>query len=1654
MANSTRPIFKKISYNDPRLSHPAIVFYSGVYLQTSNAPSGDQVLAVRLRNGAQNVIAMQKGTSASSLILTPSVPLSASLVYEVDAQYISINTNIQDVNWGSASITATTAILTNFPQLLSGQVGANKVQLVWHHASEGLVATGIVITIIAKNGRAVVNQSATATDNLSFDFQAGTDSPYQLYLAGTFPIQAEGASENTYAVGPTVFAATVPVETVTINNVDYNGDVVQVQWTGATSSSAYTEYMLVVQDSNGSSSMMPADVGGGILQLGNDFNDNWTAHGRIKQGLILGPPGIGYSVITEYPVIDQVRVVSQDGNLQLSSVISFSNAQMSATAWLYYKGLPIGNGVVVSSSGGTATFPIESENHTGYAVRAKLSLDEDSTISTGPLSEPVATMVTSPIINLISCEPDPGKEKAWIVTVQWQLPVTNNLPFETVFIEIMQGENLLATQTGATQGEAMFILSEGAGTSEYIPEQPASAKLYVTTPQAQSPSTTAPFIGVKPILQSVNYETDPNNPSQSNVGIKITTNAPATENQVIEARLLVDGQVQLSAMSASDSSIILQPSGGLSIRQNYTVQARWRTAGDTSILFGGWSDPTSVMTTIKSPLSAQFDGTNLFIQLTENQDVQGYYVYAHNEANNRNVGQAIIGTSGSFAFTPGDDEWSIYTQSFVLSSSGNPSKGPCSPLLPLLLDAPNIQSIRYHGDRILRLEWTVVDDAAGNPASGAIIDILKDDELLSQHKVGVTSASIPFTFHPHEQGTVKVRVRALQGEFYGTYGASILPIIAPPIITGVEISATQVVATVQAPDGTLPSNVKYRGRLYEGTVLVTDFVDSSSNKITFDYPATGHEGISIVAQAYVTDPINNGPLSKSLPLLSIFPGIKNTSITPNSDGSKWIIGSMWSQPAHHIGDIDHYTLSLMEGENLVEQIDVEGVSGQLEVDKTSIDSSKSYNITVVAVAPNGSKSPQISQDLLFDGAALSQVTVNNDRLTATWAKPEHTGNIAMASLSYRMVIVDLSEAINPIIIYRSETFKESTGQIRLAMLNLDQTKSYGLQIEVQSNNLSLMPLLQDNANYQAQLIIQSPTQISSTFDFTENKTNITWQKIGILTNYNLLFTSNDSVELVQTTGETYPITLQPNQTISVQIAAYSSANGLTITGAYSQPLNLLTTKPQLLSVDYDGVNATVTWQSVANASSYIIRILNGTTIQASQTVTAPATETSFASNITSDDVDANFAVTVQVGSGSQIGLPANTMDLFIPAYFVSPNLQNKAAFIYPARSLKEVVPATLGESGTDIVLYLAVPELGGTLPVTSSNGSFVLAENTASDTNTVYPYTLTIAGDKSAWAFSEDPIRSSLQTEYIDFLTSVETQGNASPKFISTLQDIIARYMPQTFDETLYYAFGLHYTPSGGAGYIDLRPGMIMQVMIDDYLQPDASSTETFVRGYIGTGVLEATVGGYVDNNGWKLGFNTFINQLVSHGLLDVSVPAHDYESYQQSGAANMVDLYWSDFRQPFYRLFIPSSLIPPNRSGTSQTAENFVLASASNYTRLNTVNQQPSATNSVTYFRGRSIIQIMIRIRVNGQITTVPIGTTINNILETMGITQQAADRPINWIVLNRALGAVVLNPTQSQQAHRYQVRLGWNKLSIYSTTQSALDLPLLHGDQLEIRF
>lgn len=499
-----------------------------------------------------------------------------------------------------------------------------------------------------------------------------------------------------------------------------------------------------------------------------------------------------------------------------------------------------------------------------------------------------------------------------------------------------------------------------------------------------------------------------------------------------------------------------------------------------------------------------------------------------------------------------------------------------------------------------------------------------------------------------------------------------------------------------------------------------------------------------------------------------------------------------------------------------------------------------------------------------------------------------------------------------------------------------------------------------------------------------------------------------------------------------------------LSGPRSQRVPVLANAPVALQARYDGATATLSWAAPAGAQvdGYLVTLTDstGAASTATQRVAGTQAAIAFAAKATSV-----VTVWVQPTGGGAIGQAAAT-PLFTPGLFLSTNSAN-AAYLAPSASL------AFGKQPLAIYLPAILANPGGTLP---SNSSFALAATTTAP----WTYLLTVNQTDAVWTFDASAIRTALLADITDLMTQLTAQGLTAQGDL-LLRQVFARILPMTFIETMFYGYNFNAADGGagqGQGLVDLTPGMGLRVELESY-ESLPTSISSNNAGMVGAAVFDFDIGGYRSASSWRQGLDAFLSRLVGHGVIFPG-PSGGVTAPTQTGAGGSPDFFYPNFLQPYFRLiypptFLSSFLTAPDQSTSIDLRKNVTLIAAATRTALDaatnvlrstTGNYQP--VNAV-YFRGRAMVSPRLHVLLNGAELNVPLGTTVANLLERFAAVAAAGGRSAQ-VDVHRGLAGVAIEGWPATLSA--PVRLDWTGGCTWGDGTTWLDLPLLHGDCIDV--
>ncbi|TDU74842.1 hypothetical protein [Streptomyces sp. KS 21] len=465
---------------------------------------------------------------------------------------------------------------------------------------------------------------------------------------------------------------------------------------------------------------------------------------------------------------------------------------------------------------------------------------------------------------------------------------------------------------------------------------------------------------------------------------------------------------------------------------------------------------------------------------------------------------------------------------------------------------------------------------------------------------------------------------------------------------------------------------------------------------------------------------------------------------------------------------------------------------------------------------------------------------------------------------------------------------------------------------------------------------------------------------------------------------------------------------------------LLTVAPTGVRVAYDGADLRVSWEALPSPLVDGYRV--STVVDKTVTTLGDTTRASGSWPVEIEDTSAT--IVVQALASVAVGAPSEPVPVFTEALFVGPS--------YVAPQLGPVLTAA------DITLGL--PELFRTRQVHDIELplGFVLSPANPGP----YVYTLLIPATSPVWNFADRP---DVIAQWAALLARLQPFG-ITPYGVAALTEAVSRSMPQTFDETLYFAYGLQFD----RGCFDLRPGIVLRVEYEGYqIAPGAQGNP--LSGFVTAGVADYEVASYDSSGTWTNGLDAFLAELAQQNGVDVPNPSGPATGQGQLyGSAGAFDLFAKALRLPYARLVYPRTLLPTTTPGSMWPQQNAVLLAATTLGALDAATENvrrqdpPGGGVAAAYLRGRAVVRPMVRISVNGASRLVPVGTTLGNVLASGGRRPSAVPVPLSGVTLHRPCTAAA---PAGGPVGDWLVVPGWQPRD-----PAALDLPLLHGDRLDL--
>lgn len=581
-------------------------------------------------------------------------------------------------------------------------------------------------------------------------------------------------------------------------------------------------------------------------------------------------------------------------------------------------------------------------------------------------------------------------------------------------------------------------------------------------------------------------------------------------------------------------------------------------------------------------------------------------------------------------------------------------------------------------------------------------------------------------------------------------------------------------------------------------------------------------------------------------------------------------------------------------------------------------------------------------------------------------------------------------------------------------------------------------------------ILQTTAPVIKSVLYRQGVLTVGWDPAGALSVYQLMLYCDDILIPVtpQYTSSTATVTVSLDKTKNYTVKV-NAVNGI-ITGPQSHTAAVIHVQPIVKNFHYDGAKLEVEWEEVQQDG------VNGYLLELSGSGSAKITQyTSFNKAAVPVVFSDSETYTLQVcATGDKASGPfSDSLNPYVidPGYYFG----TPAVATQPWISRSAVRPV----SPAAFKLYL--PQLFNTPPVPPLPAGLAPGGTSpfqlSATGNTSLPYALSIAVNSDAWQFNNETIRNRLQIDYLNFVAALEgVAGGLLPGTVPFLQQLLARSFPLTFDETLYYASG--FNPA--QRYVNLQAGMRISMSYGAYqfTGPVQANESALLNGFSGNGTASYVMGSYLSGSTpgsqvLDLGFSNFLSAVAQN--VDANT----------GGGANIIDLYNSAFRQPYYRLVYPQNFPSADSKGWADNSKNVSVLSASSYTVLEQATaivlnggNLPDGAN-LTFFRGRVSIIPEIQVFFNGKAKWMAVGSTVRNLLEEVlgalpRIKNGYTAGSIKNVQLMRMADHLVTDlnqaPSISQLGQHNKVYLDYQAINTYAGGKDNFDLPLLQGDVL----
>lgn len=277
-------------------------------------------------------------------------------------------------------------------------------------------------------------------------------------------------------------------------------------------------------------------------------------------------------------------------------------------------------------------------------------------------------------------------------------------------------------------------------------------------------------------------------------------------------------------------------------------------------------------------------------------------------------------------------------------------------------------------------------------------------------------------------------------------------------------------------------------------------------------------------------------------------------------------------------------------------------------------------------------------------------------------------------------------------------------------------------------------------------------------------------------------------------------------------------------------------------------------------------------------------------------------------------------------------------------------------------------------------------------------FSLEEAAGKWNLVIGADAAKSTKLSECFQGLLEAACTGERAGKKLEELRGAAGKMWMKPQD-ILRYRYGFNVRE----GYCDLWAGNFLCAEYAAYQNipeergdfhedtPDRQSDKN-LSGFTGAGTADY----HVVRRGGNLTVEPFLTAMIEAGSFAVPAPDAVDGTSRQCGGAGVFDLLFRELRGPFLRLVYPPVMTDRYRAshGSMLYYDNACVLSCSNYTDLQSATDSlrsghaPQVTTAAhTFLRGRAALSIRITVLVNGMPLVCPLGTTLEDFMDRLGL-------------------------------------------------------------------